>query len=233
MPSNAREDETDFEAALTRQQPRPKAARPSGPKPASSDSSAPAPQASAAPGTLPPEWRSVSAIRDRDTWMRATRDARDGRLDPFALVEQVTGGIPLPPGARPARCRYTPLRLLYTSGSPVSAEYDRLRVQAAKDRPGGKDHVRFYMGHTAIAVAATQARMDDYERFYLSQGFERVAGHAKRTREQRVFLRPSPAPGKPALRISIVADAYSEFSNCADQGVIIPSGPTFDVTLEP
>lgn len=219
----------EFESAIARQAPPAPGPRRGGSWWGREGDDAPARRSDAiAPaGAIPAEWRGVRVL-DRDGWSKADRAGREGRLDPYAFLPQVVGPIPLPPGAAPARCDNTTRVLHFTTGQPVSAEYDRLRQAAATDNMAA---ARFWKLHLAMASEATRARMDEYGRFYVGQGFEALRVETRRF-DHRLFRRAARTPGEPNLRVEIVVDANSLIDKCAEKGVTIPTGPIINVTAE-
>lgn len=131
-PAPSQPAEADFEAALRAGTP-PAPAVPAAASPAASNryvgqSSMERP---AAPrGVIPPRWRTLKAMPDQTDEIQA--DVTEGRLDPLALMEQISGPLPLPPGALPIMCGRIAGTVSYTMGIDLSPRYADLAARARR-----------------------------------------------------------------------------------------------------
>jgi len=165
----------EFEAALgktpvPRTRPVPSPSSRLGSRGAASSSIAPA-------GALPSHWIGVKSI-DGQAWTRATSEAREGVLDPFAFMEKFYGPLPVPPGFRPVRCMNRLGDLIFTSGLSVSAEYDQKFAQPrdSYSRVGSIGITGLYSWADQTGKRVMARKMQEMESFYGANGFSRLPG---------------------------------------------------------
>jgi hypothetical protein len=139
----------------------------------------------ARPGTIPAQWRTLKAMPEGGVDLQT--EVAEGRLDPLALMEQISGPLPLPAGALPVSCGRLAGRLWYTMGVELSPTFaDR----AARMRRGQGDP------QDVVDMAAVEAKpiRDQLRTFFLAKGFREITSQGRRTgfiniaRQLRVYV---------------------------------------------
>jgi hypothetical protein len=119
-------------------------------------------QAPAPRGAIPPRWRTLKAMSE-DLYEALDADVDAGRLDPRALLEQMSGPLPLPAGALPLDCYRVSMQLDFTMGMDLSPDLSRkLAVARAKTDTSGIQ---------PEAELEAKPMIDELRRYFLAHGF--------------------------------------------------------------
>ncbi len=186
-------------------------------------------------GTIPAQFRGAPSGR---TAFEAAREAiKRGELDPFAYAEQISGPLPLPPGARAIRCRIWGMDATYTLGREAAPEVARVYAGYAQgSQAGEKPDIRIRGGEILPANDMMRALLQhkhagqrpenrkilaELTTYLAARGYE-----AKRDFVADMKFVPKTATvGRAAVALSYFHSPFYLIDICREAGLTMPTGP--------
>ena len=175
-------------------------------------------------------WQALRLWPTGDERARLKADLAAGRVDAGALMAQLAGPLPLPPGARPVPCANRAEKVAYTLGLEGPVDYMNALAEMRAElegRPAAEYNKR----------GPKQGYFEDYRNKLATTGTGALPTHnviqfLTDTRGFRIVanvpdfvFEPKVRPAGQGLRITYLSDSYDSAPACFKQGVRLPAGP--------